>query len=221
MIEEESAFVSVINTVAGIQPISLFVDTGFQFRLPYRAAYRNLQLTPVPHSVIIKDSGRVNTFLSISALAFFKNTTSTIVVYDTLLRVDLTVRAIRLSDDLTLAPSGSVKVRFIHAAPLTIPVDVTFVRTSVMPYDSVTLSSQPYIGKVNNVETLSAFTIIPIGNYTLKIKSAGTQDTLLNTVKLSVSNLAGSAGISGITTFYLTGGVRGEGLQVGLFRHYP
>lgn len=221
VINEDASFVSVINTVAGEEPLSLSVDTGFRFRLPYRASYRNLPITPGSHIISIEDSGRTKTFLTLSPQEYIPNTSSTIVLYETLHPVDSTVRGIRLSDDLTLAPNGFVKVRFIHAAPLLVPVDVTFLRTNQTPMDSFTLSSQRFIGTVMNMEALSAFNNIPLGNYTLKVKSAGTQDTLLNTVRLSVSNLAGAGGITGITTFYLSGGVRGEALQVGSFRHYP
>lgn len=219
---EEAAFVSFINTVAGLsQQPSIFIDTAFQFRIPYRATYRNLKITPGPHMISIRDSSRIKTFVSFAAGEFIDQTTSTIIVYDTLHPIDSTVRAIRLSDDLGLPPAGFVKVRFIHAAPLTNPVDVTFLRTNVTPFDSITFPSQKYIGITTNVQSLSAFNDLPLGNYILKIKSAGNQDTIMNTIRLSISNLAGTAGISGITTFYLTGGAQGQPLQVGLFRHYP
>lgn len=218
--ENEEAFVSFINAVPSV-PLSIYVDTVFAFRIPPGTFTRNLPVTVGQHVVSIRDSGRIKTLLTILSQEFTRNTSSTIVVYDTLNPVDSTVKAIRLSDDLNLAPNGFVKIRFLHAAPRTNPVDVTFLRTSVSPPDSITFSSRTYIGSALNVQALSAFNDLPIGNYTLKIKSAGTQDTILNTIKLSVSNLAGSAGISGISTFYLTGGAQNRPLQVGLFRHYP
>jgi len=219
---EEEAFVSFINTVPGIlQPLSVIIDTNFIERITYRASLRNIQLTPGAVRVSILDSARTKTFLNLTAQEFTNNTSTTIIIYDTLKLIDSTVKAIRLSDDLTLAPSGFVKVRFIHAAPSTSRVDVTFLRTSVTPFDSLTVAMQSYIGNAPDIVALSTFQNIPLGAYTVKIKAAGTQDTLMNTTKLTVANLAGFAGISGISTMYLTGGVQNQPLQVGLFRHYP
>ena len=217
----DAAYVSFMNAVAGVQPLSVYIDTAFIVRVPYQTSYRNVQLNLRLGFVSIRDSARSKILLNMPVQEFENNTSSTIIIFDTLRAIDSTVKAIRLSDDLTLAPNGFVKVRFINAAPLMSPVDVTFVRTSITPFDSLTFSSQSYIGNGANVQSLSAFNNIPIGAYTLKIKKAGTQDTIMNTVKLTVSNLAGVAGISGISTFYLTGGVRGKRLEVGSLRHYP
>lgn len=217
---DEVSFVSVVNA-APDPTIALYIDSLFHLRISYRASTRNIQLSPGSHILSLRDSARTKTFLALPPYEFANGETSTIVVYDSLHPVDSTVKAIRLSDDLTLAPPGFVKVRFIHAALRTGPVDVTFLRTSVTPFDSLTFPQQRYIGSAPNFAALSAFNSIPMGAYTLKIKAAGTQDTIMNTLKLSVSNLAGVAGISGITTFYLTGGVQMYPLEVGLFRHYP
>ncbi len=220
LLTKETGFISVINAVPGA-PLAVFIDTAFQVRIPYRAASRNLQLIPGPHIISITDSVRLKTYLALSSIDFAKDETSTLIVYDTLHPVDSTVKAIRLTDDLTLAPPGFVKVRFIHAAPQLAPVDVTFLRTGVTTVDSLTFSMQTFIGNSPNIPALSAFNTIPIGAYTLKVKAAGTQDTVMNTLKLSVSNLAGVAGISGITTFYLTGNAQGQPLEINRFRHYP
>lgn len=220
IINVDESFVSVINASPKTN-LAIFVDTMLQVRVPFRSSIRNISFNTGSHIISFTDSAVRKTFLAMPAQEFIKDETSTNVVYDTLHPVDSTVRAIRLSDDLSLPPAGFVKVRFIHAAPLTLPVDVTFLRTSVTPVDSITFAQQIFIGNAQSASSISAFSNIPIGAYTMKVKATGTQDTIMNTLKLSISNLAGVAGISGITTFYLTGNAQGEPLRVNLFRHYP
>jgi len=218
--EDEIGFVSVVNAVPN-SPLAVYIDTAFQVSIPNRASTRNLQVSPGSHNISVRDSARIKTLLALPSQEFVNGKSTTIIAYDTLHPIDSTIKVIRLTDDLTLAPSGFVKVRFIHAAPRTPSVDITFLRTSVTPPDSLTFPMQSYIGFVPNDPALSAFNIIPIGDYTLKIKMAGTQDTIMNTTKLSVANLAGFAGISGITTLYLGGGAQSQPLSIGSLRHYP
>ncbi|MEO6582921.1 MAG: DUF4397 domain-containing protein [Ferruginibacter sp.] len=218
--DDDISFISFINTVPGVGTISVYFDTTYQFRVPYQGSYRNGQLSEGPHIISIKDSAKVKTFANLPFQDFFAGKSSTIIAYDTLHPLDSTIKAIRLTDDLTLAPSGYVKVRFIHAA-FTPSVDITFLRTNTTPADSLTFSMQSYVGLSPNDPILSAFKNIPIGTYSLKIKRAGTQETIMNNTMLSVSNLAGVAGISGISTIYFSGGAQGKPLSIGLLRHYP
>ncbi len=128
---------------------------------------------------------------------------------DTVLNSKLKV--LQLTDDLTLPASGMAHVRFLHLAPATAPVDVTFTRGT----DSVTMSGMSYAGTTTtpNVATLAKFTPIPAGTYTIKVKSPGTQTVL-------AQSAATSLGAVKIFTFYVKGGAKSQPLSVSSMTNY-
>lgn len=153
---------------------------------------------------------------SVEGFNFANQRAYTFLVYDTLnTTASNRLRVLRLSDDLTIPTGINTHVRFIHAAPNAPAVDVTLVRTSATPVDSVTIRNASYIGTAPNETALSAFTPIPGGTaYTARVKAAGTQ-----TVVASFS-LGTTLTSSRIVTLYATGTARGQALTVGNFRHY-
>ena len=133
-------------------------------------------------------------------------------IYDTVPASGGTARVLKLKDDLTLPATGQTKVRFLHLAPNGGPVDITLVRTTVTPQDSITISNKTFIGANPDENALAAFMSVPGGTYTVKVKTAGTQTVLLS----SNQNLTAGR----IVTLYATGTAKGRPLAVGNFRHY-
>jgi hypothetical protein len=172
-----------------------------------------MAITPGSRSIKISpDSGRT-AFISAN-LQFDASKAYTVVAYDTLASTGAqTLRAVQLTDDLTVPSDTTVHVRFLHLAPLAPAVDITLVRTSPK-LDSVTLSNRAYIGATPNASALSAFTPIPGGTYTLKVKLPGTQ-TLVTSFALTttLSNRR-------IITLAATGTARGQALGAMALRHF-
>jgi len=171
-----------------------------------------MAITPGSRSVKISpDSGR-NNFIN-ATLQFDALKAYTVVAYDTLASTGAqTLRAVQLTDDLTVPTGTNVHVRFLHLAPLAPAVDITLVRTS--PLDSVTISNKAYIGSTPNAAALSAFTPIPGGTYTLKVKLPGTQ-TLVTSFSLSTTLSSGR-----IVTLAAIGTARGQALSAMALRHF-
>ena len=171
-----------------------------------------MSITPGSRSIKISpDSGR-NNFIN-ATLQFDALKAYTVVAYDTLASTGAqTLRAVQLTDDLTVPTGTNVHVRFLHLAPLAPAVDITLVRTS--PLDSVTISNKAYIGSTPNAAALSAFTPIPGGTYTLKVKLPGTQ-TLVASFSLSTTLSSGR-----IVTLAAIGTARGQALSAMALRHF-
>lgn len=139
---------------------------------------------------------------------------NTVLIYDTLSVgasgvLSGTLRLMRLNDDLTLPAAGRSHVRFVHAAQNAPAVDVTLVRTSVTPNDSITVAGRAYIGSTPSEATIassSSFTSIPAGTYAVKIKLAGTQ-----TLARAAQNFPFVS--NGIYTLVAMGTARGVALQ--------
>jgi len=211
-----------INAAPGAAPsLNLYIDTFLQTSIGFKASSGYLSFGSGNSNIQLKHSGDLRTFIDLSTQGLFTNTAQTFIVYDTISTDNPTLKSIRLNDTLTLAPAGFIKVRFIPLAPLAPAMDVTFVRTSVTPNDSITFRNRSYIGTSPDILSLSAFTTIPLGAYTVKLKEAGTQNLVGPSTNFSIANLAGVAGITGISTIYVTGGVQNLPLSLGLFRHYP
>ena len=139
-------------------------------------------------------------------------------VYDTTTSATTTAKVLRLKDDLTLPAAGMAHIRALHLAPKGPAVDITLLRTSVTPNDSITITNKTYIGAQPDENALSAFTPVPRGTYTVKIKLAGTQTVALSaTVALTP---AADVGIGRIVTLFVTGTAKGRPLAIGSFRHY-
>ncbi len=174
--------------------------------MPVLAGTRNIKVST--------DSGK--TSVVNADLEFATNSASTIVVYDTIATSGTAaLRSVRLNDDLTVPSGTNVHVRFLHLALLAPAVDITLVRTSVSPVDSVTLTNRTYLGANPNAIALSAFAPIPGGTaYTVRVKLAGTQTVVL-AVNLAASTLASGR----IVTLSAIGTARGASLGVLAARH--
>jgi len=172
-----------------------------------------MPITPGSRSIKISpDSGRTN-FID-ATLQFEALKAYTVVAYDTLAASGArTLRAVQLTDDLTVPTGTNVHVRFLHLAPLAPAVDITLLRTSPS-LDSVTLSNRTYLGATPNATALSAFAPIPGGTYTIRVKLPGTQ-TVVATFALGTNLSSGR-----IVTLAATGTARGQALGAMLLRHF-
>lgn len=143
-------------------------------------------------------------------------------VYDTTTSSTGQAKILHLKDDLTLPAAGMSNVRFLHLAPNGSAVDVTLLRTSVTPNDSVTISNKAYIGATPNEDALSVFMPIPRGTYTAKVKTAGTQTVLASSTAISLTATATGADVNEgrIVTLYVTGTAKGRPFAIGSFRNY-
>jgi hypothetical protein len=176
-----------------------------QIYLPIRTGSREVRISP--------DSGRTTVFNATLNIETGKIYTA--VAYDTL--SSGRIRGVVLNDDLSLPPTGSTKVRFLHLAPNAPAVDVTLRRTSVTPNDSVTVSNRSFIGATPNGAQLSPFVTIPGGTYTAVVKLAGTQ-TVVASVNLTAASTSLAAGR--IVTLFATGTARSVPLTLGGARHF-
>jgi len=108
-----------------------------------------------------------------------RNTGTSFFAFDTLTATGA-ARMLALSNDLKAPASGTTNMRFLHFSPNAGPLNVTLVRTldqfGVAASGTVALSNVPYIGAsaTPNEATLSAYSNIPAGTYTLTILSGTT-----------------------------------------------
>jgi hypothetical protein len=217
--------VAFINASPGSPAVTVFVDTipqvtaaiAYRSNSGYRSVQpgaRNLEFRTTTNFVTTKRGGGPTE-------NFVANTASSYFLYDTLTASNQNFRVLRLTDDLTVPAKGFAMVRFVPLAIKAPAVDVTFLRTSSTPNDSVTFMNKAYVGdapSADAIKTLSMFTPIPLGTYTVKLKTAGTQ-TVLATLASNV--LSGTTGLTGIFTFYSAGTAQGQPLAISSFRHYP
>lgn len=214
-----------INASPGSPAVTVFIDTipqvlaGIAYRSTsdYRSVQpggRLLEFKTTTNFVTTKRGGA-------ESENFIANTASSYFLYDTLTASIQNFRILRLTDDLTVPAKGFSNVRFIPLAMKAPQVDVTFLRTSVTPNDSITFANKAYVGdapSADALKTLSAFTPVPLGTYTVKLKAAGTQNILATSAS---TVLSGTTGLTGIFTFYSVGTAVGQPLAVSSFRHYP
>lgn len=207
---------AVIHAAPGTDTLHAFVDTG-RYTATGVTYLNNSTYLPVlagSHPVnIIKGTTFSGTkYVPTFNWNFERGKIYSFFVYDTVPAAGGTAKVLRLTDDLTLPTGTNTNVRFLHLAPNGPAVDVTLLRTSVTPNDSVTITNRSYIGATPNEASLSAFMPIPGGTYTAKVKAAGTQTVLLS------SSVALNAGR--IVTLFATGTAKGRPLAIGSFRHY-
>ncbi|HEX8315775.1 MAG TPA: DUF4397 domain-containing protein [Flavisolibacter sp.] len=150
--------------------------------------------------------------------SFEKGKSYSLFVYDTTTSATGLAKLLRLKDDLTLPAVNMSHIRLLHLAPNASAVDVTLVRTSVTPNDSITIANRSYVGASPNEEALSVFTAVPRGTYTAKVKTAGTQNVLTSSTVTLTTGASVSEGR--IVTVYVTGTAKGRPLAIGTFRHY-
>ena len=213
-----------INASPGSPILSVYVDTISQVTVAFKSTSGYLSVKPGTRNIQLKNSTNltVNNVNSPSE-TFATNTAYTYFVYDTITATTNNLKTLRLSDQFTLPAAGSIKVRVLPLAIKQSAVDITFLRTSATPNDSVTLSNLSYVGASPaqaTIDALSAFTTIPAGAYSVKVKTAGTQ-TVLVTGTYTLANLTGSGNTYGINTFYLAGTAMGQALSLNVFRNHP
>lgn len=192
--------------------------------LAYRASSGYLAFAPGTKRIQLRSSADLTTvFAEANDQVFEYNKAHTYLVYDTVNNSTGRAKIARLNDTLTTAANGFVKVRFLHLAKLAPAVDVTLVRAAT-PADSVTFFNRSYIGEnptEAELQALSAFTTMPLGNYTIRVKAAGTQTLVFPPANLTATTLAGNGGVTGILSLYAAGTVKEQPLTLGVLRHYP
>ena len=232
------ASVVFINAAPGASAATsgnLFVDNVVQSgsAVAYRSNSGYLSVQPGNRALQFRFNGADSArFVDLASENFEAGKSYTYIAYDTLTTSDRKLKGIRLTDDLSLPTDKNVsvaKVRFLHLAPRTGPVDVTFLRSNFpvgapVP-DSVTVTGKSYIGSnptQTQIDELSQFNItLPLGfagTYTIKVKAAGTQNVLATSGLVALTT---SAINQSIVTVYFTGGAQGQALGISTFRHYP
>ncbi len=216
------AAVTFLNASPRTPSINVLIDTIDQTGtgVAYRSASLPLNVRPGSRNIVLRTPnllvpGTFITYATFPAENFETNTSSTIVNYDTSANGTGPLKTFRLTDNLTTPTAGKIKVRFLPLGRSITPLDVTFLRTSnTATPDSVTITNQTYVGTTPNTAALSAYMEIPAGNYTVKLKTAGTQTVLATTTLVSVVN-------KGIFTVYTAGGIPGFSLGLSSFRQFP
>ena len=216
-----AVFINASPGVSGSLPqpgLHVFIDT-FQKSssvIAYRGGSGYISASPGSRKVQLRSSVDLKTnFIDLGAETFTSNKASTYFIYDTLSAANQKLKTLRLDDNLTLPDAGFVNFRFLNAAVNSAPLDVTFLRTSVTPNDSVTVTNQPYIGASPNAANFSSFNKkLPLGVYTIKLKATGTQTVLVTPATLTLSPY------STIHTFFTTGTAVGLPLSFASVRHY-
>lgn len=225
----ESSAAMFVNAAPGATTIfNVLVDNVNQTTnsILFKANSAYLNILPGPRSVVVQSNNvafPVN-FSNLSNENFTNNTASTFFIYDTLLIQNGTLRTLRLIDNLSNAKDGFIKIRFIPLAPNANVSDVTFLRTSVTPNDSITIPNIAYVGNnpsVSGLETLSKYTEIPGGIYTIKTKNAGTQVVTATATSANLPIVLFGGVYKGTFTYYSNGTAKGFPLAINGFRQYP
>ena len=196
--------------------MNVYVDTLIKTSsaLGYRSNSGYLAASIGPRTIQTRPAGNAAiNYINLTNQQVDFNKASTLVVYDTTTAAGSTLRSVRLTDDLSLPTSEKVKVRFLHLAINAPAVDITLLRTSATTPDSVTLTNRSYIGAVPNANTLSVFSEIPRGTYTIRVKLTGTQTVALQTTGVNISAL------NGIYTLFAAGTAVGAPLTANVLRH--
>lgn len=216
-----AVFINASPSVTNVSPrpgINIFVDTLAKSAsvIAYRGNTGYLGIEPGSRKLELRTNTTPTAVLfNADAASFEVNKASTFVIYDTLSTTNTSLKVLRLNDDLSLPTAGNIKVRFLHLANNAPAVDLTLVRTSVTPNDSVTLTNRSYIGATPTASALESFASIPQGAYSLRVKLAGTQTLALTPVTLSSLNVA-----NGIFTLYAAGTTQGQPLTANVVRNY-
>ena len=207
--------------------LQVFIDTGSKYNSTGLTYNTNSTYLPVlagnkPVNIRRGTTNTSSNYVSTFNYNFERGGTYSFFVYDTTASSTGQAKVLRLKDDLTLPASGTSKVRFLHLAPNGPAVDVTLVRTSVTPNDSVTISNKSYIGASPDEGALAAFTAIPRGVYTARVKALGTQTVVLSTTTTLLTATAAGADVNEgrIVTLYAIGTAKGRPLAVSAFRNY-
>lgn len=190
--------------------------------LVYGASTAYLNLKPGARNIFVRSNNPAlpTNYVSLPNENFAQNTASTYIVYDTLANAASQLKYIRLRDTLVTPPDGFMRIRYVNVARNSVPLDVTFVRTTVTPNDSITITNQTFVGSTPSEATIAAasrYLLVPAGNYTIRQKVAGTQTVLTSN---SLSTTVGGI-FKGFFTFYGRGTAAGQPLTIGAVRQYP
>lgn len=223
---------SPVAAAAPTDTIHVFVENG-RYTSPTGITYLTTSAGPYlpieagTHTINIRRKGDVASDLYVTPFTFdFAGAgtgTYSFFVYDTTTSATGQAKVLKLKDDLTLpqtTPTAQSKFRFLHLAPNQPAVDVTYLRTSVTPNDSITVTNKTYIGATPDENALAAFMNVPKGTYTVKIKTAGTQ-TVLTSLVLTAAQSNGTDVTQGpIYTFFISGTAKGRPLALRSLKHY-
>lgn len=222
-----------INAAPGTASINVLIDTIDQTGngVAYRSTSGALNVRPGTRNLLLRTAntllpaGNFIKYAGIDGQVFESKKAYTYVSYDVPAPGTNALKTVRFTDDFTLPTAGTIKIRFLPAGFTAAPVDVTYLRTSnaqmpVFTADSVTVSNISYLGNNPADATLAALSIyreLPAGNYTIKVKNAGTQ-TVLGSVSLNTI----FAGVNkGIFTVYSAGGVGTFAYTINAVRQFP
>jgi hypothetical protein len=128
-------------------------------------------VTPGSNTIGVRTSTGTANYAS-RTVDLARNSFSSFFAFDTLTTAGA-ARMLVLSNDMRAAASGTSNIRFLHLSPNAGTLSVTLVRTldqfGLAASGTINLGSVPYIGAsaTPNEATLSAFTNIPAGTYTL------------------------------------------------------
>ena len=216
-----ATFINASPGISGVNPepgMFIYVDTVMMTAsvIPYKGNTSYLKINPGTRKIEVRSSvDSVTKLFEAPNEDIVSKTGYTYLIYDTLSVVNPKLKALKLDDDLKIPPADKIKFRFINAAVNSMPLDVTFLRLSVTPNDSVTITNQTYIGAAPVSATYSSFNYtMSSGTYMVKLKTAGTQ-TVQDTLRVVFPPP------SCIYTFFATGSAKGLPTSVGAYRHYP
>ncbi len=176
--------------------------------ITYNSNTGYLGILPGLYTTDVKQVGGANAILASDVDALYNaNDAFTIIGYDSLTTGN-TIRLMKLKDNLSVPAVDSTKIRFWHLAPnyptsIDQNIDVTYLRTSVTPNDSVTFAGRNFAGASPLIANFEKFRTIPSGTYSIKFKKAGTQ-TVVSTVATF------TAGRRKIYSHYITGTAAGR-----------
>jgi hypothetical protein len=218
---EQFSSVGLINASPGAAAVDLLVDGLIV--TPGRVAYLGASATKSGASTIYMPmrvgSRALKATVDTGKTSYYDYNIDGVAggLYSTFLYDSLSggkTKGFTLKDDLTLPTGTNTHVRFLHLAPNAPAVDVTLLRTSVTPNDSVTITNRSFVGASPNTTTLAVFSPIPGGTYTARVKLAGTQ-TVVATVPLTTTLVSGR-----IVTLYASGTAAGQPLAVRAVRNF-
>ena len=221
----------VINASPSAPIFNVLIDDVSQTAtsVAYRANTLYLNVKPGTRKLVVRSNNIAlpTDYVNIASENFEENKATTYVVYDSLLTPTSPLKVIKLTDDLTPTADGFIKVRYLPLAANAPVSDITFLRTSIMPNDSVTISNQSYIGPTPSAATITAlsnFVQLPGGNYIIKQKIAGTQTVIAITpTPAAAGSFVTSIGgiFKGAFTVYSVGAARGLPLAISFLRNNP
>jgi hypothetical protein len=146
--------------------------------LAYASASSYVQLTVGSSEIQVRQSGAVNQLLDISP-SFAAGSVSTLALTGTNGALESTIFA----DDTTTPPSGTIKLRLVHLAPLGPAVDLYVTGAT----DDIA-SISPTIGGVTYKTASSYATPANPGTLRLRVTQAGTKTVLVDSGSLTLTS---------------------------------